>query len=71
MQKKIGLAQCKTYSKYLFNTLLLNQRNTALDKVGEVFALQHTVREQREVDDLAHQLILLANLLEALVALVT
>ena len=41
--QKIGLAECKTYPKYLFNTLLLNQRNTALDKVGEVFALQHTI----------------------------
>ena len=49
--------------------LLLNQRDAALDKVCQVLALEHAVREQGEVDDLADLAVLLANLLKAGVAL--
>ena len=51
--------------------LRANQRNRTLDKVRKILALQHSVREECEVDNLSHQSVLLANLLEADVALVT
>lgn len=51
--------------------LLLNQRDAALDEVREHLAFEHTIREQRKVDNLTHQFVLCAYLSQAGVAFVT
>ncbi len=48
---------------------LLDERDATLDKLREVLTLEHAVRQQCEVDNLAHLIISLAYLLKACVAL--
>ena len=55
-------ADCWTPSLRLRLRLLLYKRYAALDEVGEVLALEHTVREQCKVDNLAHLAVAIANL---------
>ena len=50
--------------------LLFDQRNRALDAVRQALALEHAVREQRQVDDLFHEPVFAADLAQPLVALI-
>ena len=72
-QKKIEAANSNVLDSLLCGVQayrgLLDKRYAALDEVGEVLALEHTIREQCEVDDLAHLAVLATNLLEACIAL--
>ena len=72
-QKKIEAANNNVLDSLLFGLRaglgLLDKRYAALDEVGEILTLEHTIREQCEVDDLAHLAVLATNLLEACIAL--
>ena len=41
---------------------LLYKRDRTLDEVGEALALEHAVREQCKVDNLAHLAVAMSNL---------
>ena len=50
--------------------LLFDQRNRALDEIRQALALEHPVGQQRQVDDLLHELVFTADLAQPLVALI-
>ncbi len=66
--KRVAKTQLATILTIMLRHLL-NQRDATLDKVGEVLALKHAVREQCEIDNLTYLAVVTANLLEACVAL--
>ncbi len=52
-----------------YHNKLLDERYTTLNKLREVLTLQHAVRQQREVYNLAHLAVLATYLFEACITL--